>query len=97
MKVLKLHSWNISPKEAVALQKSLASQVDVSKPLGEFRYVAGADVSFNRFSNIIYSGVVVLDVQTMKIVERVGAVTETCFPYCPSTSDWNCIACGTLA
>ena len=43
-----LHSWNLSPQEAIALQKRLASSV-ILKPLPEeITVVAGADVGYSR-------------------------------------------------
>jgi deoxyinosine 3'endonuclease (endonuclease V) len=43
-----LHSWNLSPKQAVALQKQMASRV-ILKPLPEeITVVAGADVGYSR-------------------------------------------------
>ena len=43
-----LHSWNLSPEEAIALQKQLALVVDL-KPLPEkITSVVGADVGYRR-------------------------------------------------
>ncbi len=83
MKFRRLHDWDIAQDEAVALQRELAQQVDVSQPLGRCELIAGADVSYNRFSDIIYAGVLVWRVSDSTIVERVSAVTETHFPYVP--------------
>jgi deoxyribonuclease V len=83
MNVRRLHDWNLSEPEAVALQRELATQVDVSEPLGRCDLIAGADVSYNRFSDIIYAGVVVWRASDDTVVERVSAVTETHFPYVP--------------
>ncbi len=78
-----LHSWDLTPTEAVALQRELASRVDTRTPLARCELIAGADVSYARFSNILYAGVVVLRLKDFTIVETRGAVRETKFPYVP--------------
>jgi deoxyribonuclease V len=83
MKIRALHSWDISRQEAPALQKELAGQVDASKPLASWNLVAGADVSYNRFSPTCYAGVVVLRVPNWEVVEVRQAVRESHFPYIP--------------
>jgi deoxyribonuclease V len=83
MKFRRLHDWDLSEPEAVALQRELAAQVDVSEPLGRCDLIAGADVSYNRFSDIMYAGVVVWRASDNTVVDRVAAVTETHFPYIP--------------
>ncbi|HYV37422.1 MAG TPA: hypothetical protein VE988_17075 [Gemmataceae bacterium] len=60
MKVQQLHSWDITPSQAIALQKQLSVQVDSRTPLAKSDLIAGADVSYNRFSPIFYAAVVVL-------------------------------------
>src|ERR687895_716957 len=60
MKIQRLHSWNLTPTEAVALQRELAARVDARTPLTRCDLIAGADVSYNRFSPIFYAAVVIL-------------------------------------
>src|SRR5690349_2545969 len=83
MKIRRLHSWDLTPKEAVALQRQLAEQVDARTPLVRCNLVAGADVSYDRFSNVFYAGVVVLRTDDLTVVERHGVVREVSFPYVP--------------
>jgi deoxyribonuclease V len=78
-----LHDWNLTPKEAVALQRKLAGTVDARSRVTKCDLIAGADVSYNRFSKILYAGVVVLRMSDLKVVERCGATFETRFPYVP--------------
>ncbi len=65
------------------MQRELASQIDVRTPLLRWDLIAGADVSYNRGSNVIYAGVVVIRIADGSIVEKQGAVCETRFPYVP--------------
>ena len=83
MPIRPLHSWDLSPKEAIALQKQLAAQVDTQTPLANCQLVAGADVSYNRFSPICYAGVVVLRLPDLSVVEKQGAVAKMGMPYIP--------------
>jgi len=78
-----LHDWEIRPREAVELQKRLRGQVRVEPHRGRIETVAGADISFNKFSPVIYTGIVVLRLPSLEVVEEVGVVGETQFPYVP--------------
>ena len=78
-----LHDWNLSPREAVSLQRELRHRVLVEAPMREIELVAGADISFNKFSETIYAAIVVLRLPTMEVVEEQGIVTTTRFPYVP--------------
>ncbi|HMF11509.1 MAG TPA: hypothetical protein VKE94_04365, partial [Gemmataceae bacterium] len=70
MRIERLHSWKLTPTEAVALQRKLAAQVDARAPLADCELIAGADISYERFSNVLYAGVVVLRMKDLAIVER---------------------------
>lgn len=43
-----LHSWDLTPTEAIALQQRLATRVETVDRLDPLRYVAGVDVGFPR-------------------------------------------------
>ncbi len=79
----RLHSWDLTPAEAVQLQRELAGRIDVRTPLAGPRLVAGADVSYNRFSPTLYAAVVVLRSDDWSIVETQTAVGPSPFPYIP--------------
>lgn len=83
MRIERLHDWNLTPTEAVALQRELAARVKAGPTLERCDLIAGADVSYRRFSNTMYAGVVVLRMADLTVVERRGAVFETRFPYVP--------------
>src|SRR5262249_28899852 len=78
-----LHPWNLTPREAIALQKQLARYVDKNRPLARWGLIAGADVSYNRFSSTLYAAVVVLRGSDLSVVEAKDAVGEATFPYVP--------------
>lgn len=81
MEYKELHSWDVTPKEAIEIQKTLRDQVKIQKLSGTVRYIAGADMSFERFSNVVYAGFAVIDVKTLEVVGSSTVVTEAKFPY----------------
>lgn len=83
MRLHSLHSWDLQPTAAVALQRELAARVDTTRPLRSWKRIAGADVSYNRHSNIFYAAVVVLEMPDLRVIEEQGAVGESSFPYVP--------------
>lgn len=83
MHIPTLHRWDLEPREAVALQRELASQVDTTPSVGACELVAGADVSYHRFRPTFYAVVVVLRSRDWTIVEEQSAVGESPFPYIP--------------
>jgi deoxyribonuclease V len=78
-----LHEWSLSPREAIELQKRLRERVRVVPLKKKVETVAGADISFNKFDPVVYAGVVVLRLSSLEVVEEVGVVSETKFPYVP--------------
>ncbi len=45
--------------------------------------IAGADISFNKFSETVYAGIVVLSLPDLRIVETAGVRSVAKFPYVP--------------
>ncbi len=78
-----LHDWNLSPHEAVELQKRLREQVRIAPLARPVKTIAGADISFNKFEPTVYAGIVVLSFPEMEVIEEVGVVSESRFPYVP--------------
>jgi Deoxyinosine 3''endonuclease (endonuclease V) len=82
-KYKKLHDWQMTPREAVELQKSLRERVRLAPLARSVKAIAGADISFNKFSETIYAGIVVLSLPSLEVIEEVGVVSQTRFPYVP--------------
>lgn len=78
-----LHDWTMTPREAVELQKSLRARVRLLPLAREIKTIAGADISFNKFSTTVYAGLVVLRLDSLEVVEEACVVSETKFPYVP--------------
>lgn len=78
-----LHSWSLRPSDAVALQQELRSQVEIRPLEREIRFVAGADISYDKDSEVLFAGIVVLELPSLKIVESRGLQMTATFPYVP--------------
>ncbi|MGB9626586.1 MAG: deoxyribonuclease V, partial [Phycisphaerae bacterium] len=75
--------WNVSPKRAIAIQKSLAGRVRIEPLAGSVRLVAGADVTYTRDKASCVAGIVVWNVERREVVETVVARRRIAFPYVP--------------
>ncbi|MEO8606955.1 MAG: deoxyribonuclease V [Chloroflexota bacterium] len=83
MKIDHRHAWNISPADAIALQKQMAAEVISTQPidLANVRLVAGVDVSVKE--NVSQAAVVVLSFPDLQVVETQLSQRPTPFPYIP--------------
>ena len=83
MKALRLHSWNVTPKEAVQIQLRLRDRVELTDRFGKICKVAGADIALDLERKIAIAGVIVYSYPEMKEIERVWAKRPLTFPYVP--------------
>jgi deoxyribonuclease V len=78
-----LHPWNLTPKEAIDLQKKLASQV-VLKPLPErITLVAGADVGYSSRCKTAVAALSIYTYPSLEFRELVQFSGEITYPYRP--------------
>jgi len=79
-----LHSWALTPKQAIALQRDLGARIilvnHLPKPLNT---VAGVDVSYRRHGTTFHAAIVVLSFPDLQIIDQASAVAESSFPYIP--------------
>jgi deoxyribonuclease V len=79
-----LHGWDVTPSEAVELQRELQRRVVLQPPPGlKVERVAGADISTQRGEDRAFGGFVVLDAGTLEPVAKASAAVELGFPYVP--------------
>ncbi len=76
-----LHSWDLTPREAITVQQELRSLVRIQPLVRQINTIAGADISFNKYSEVIYSGIVVLSLPDLQIIESVDIRSISKFPY----------------
>jgi len=77
------HKWDLSPRDAIELQKKLASRVIARDDFGDPQTVAGIDVGTPDSGKTTRAAVVVLRFQDLAIVETAVKETPTRFPYVP--------------
>ena len=77
------HPWDLTPKQAVELQKQLRGEVKTHLPSKPVSRVAGVDVAYIRELGESVATVVVLSYPDLGIVESAVARSATPFPYVP--------------
>ncbi|MGR4069146.1 deoxyribonuclease V [Halomonas sp. LR3S48] len=83
-----LHDWNLSPEEAIALQKRMAGHIEREDRLAPVRHIAGVDIGFEQGGEITRAAAVVLawpgdPFVGLEIVEQVVHREPTRMPYIP--------------
>ncbi len=77
------HSWSVTPKEAVEIQRRLAERVIRKGRIRGLRLAAGADLAFTPDKRKCVAGVIVWDVKAHEIVEQHVVRQPVTFPYVP--------------
>ncbi|MDF7798860.1 deoxyribonuclease V [Pontiellaceae bacterium B1224] len=88
-----MHAWDVSPKEAIAIQKALQSHINLTDDFGDIKTVAGVDVGFRKNNTITVAAIAVLDFQTLEVIETVVAHRPTTFPYIPGLLSFREVPC----
>ena len=83
MSTAALHRWNLTPKEAMALQSELREHVVRVDRLGEVRRVAGIDVGFEDDERTARAAVAVLTFPGLELEAYAIARQPVGFPYVP--------------
>ena len=85
MKIKQLHSWRVSTSDASNIQRKLSKKLITNSPVSirKIKTIAAADVSFNRFSSILYAAVVLFTFPDLKLHAVYIDKYETNFPYIP--------------
>lgn len=84
MEITRLHEWNLSPREAVELQKQLAFEVVRQDAFAApVKTVAGIDLGFDAANDTCRAVVVVLSFPELELLESAIAILPIQFPYVP--------------
>ncbi|MBI4809900.1 MAG: deoxyribonuclease V [Ignavibacteriales bacterium] len=78
-----LHHWTVTPAEAVEIQQQLRSKIKIEKFARPIKTIAGCDLSFDKHSDVIYAGIVVLQLPHLREIDRSTVITKATFPYIP--------------
>jgi len=76
-----LHSWNVTPKEAVRIQRRLQARLWFGDAPRELERVGGVDVSYVQGQAL--AAVVILEFPGLRLIEAVHAAVPVNFPYVP--------------
>lgn len=83
MKLQHPHRWDVTPREAIAIQQQLRHLVRIEDCVGEVRRVAGVDVGFEQGTAVTRAAVAVLSLPGLELQEHAIARRPTSFPYVP--------------
>ncbi len=83
MRTVNRHSWQVTTAQAREIQLELAGEVSRICRIATPRYVAGVDISVNRFSKTGTGAVVILRYPDLQIAETQVVTDRIEFPYVP--------------
>ena len=76
-----MHKWDVTPAEAIGIQRDWAGKVRLAPLPGPIRYIAGVDVSIR--GNVFQTGIAVIAYPDLKLVDQVTLQGDVPFPYIP--------------
>jgi deoxyribonuclease V len=77
------HYKTIAPAKAKELQNKLRKKIEIAPLNNEIQTVGGADISFNRGSDVMHAAIVILALPELKPLACCTVSDETTFPYIP--------------
>lgn len=83
MKARKPHAWKVSVAEARTVQEGLREEISLKGSPRSVKLIAGADISYRRFSSRAVAGVVVFSWPALEVVETRTVSGSMEFPYVP--------------
>lgn len=78
-----MHNWNITPKQAVKIQTSLAEKISFQNLPDNISTVAGFDISYHYKSEKMIAGAVILEYPSLNVIEKFFCINKINFPYIP--------------
>jgi deoxyribonuclease V len=80
---MELHSWNLTYKEAIELQKKLRGLITIENLSPDIDIIAGADVAYDNDNNSCIAACVIYSIKERKVIEEAYARQRINFPYIP--------------
>lgn len=77
------HPWDVSPQEAIAIQKQLYEKVERRDRFGDLRIIAGVDVGFEEDGRVTRAAVAAFRFPELSPLYSAVARRPTTFPYIP--------------
>ncbi|MGH2497785.1 MAG: deoxyribonuclease V [Ktedonobacteraceae bacterium] len=88
-----LHEWNLTPTQAIALQKELAQRIIREDRFGEVHTIAGVDMAINEQNGMARAAVVLLSFSELEILEKHVYEEPIRMPYIPGLLSFREIPC----
>ena len=83
MKIERLHGWQVSPTQALDIQRRLAAKVSRSNEVTTPHFIAGVDISVSKAQGIATAAAVVLQYPELRLVETKVVNGKLTLPYIP--------------
>ena len=84
MRIKKIHPWTKIYAKAVQIQRELSNALIFKKDDGKICTVAGADVSYDKYSDRVFAAVIVFRCnKNLEKIEEATAIEKARFPYIP--------------
>jgi deoxyribonuclease V len=77
------NSWDVTPKEAVSIQKSLREKISLVPLIKPIARIGGADVSMNLYAKDGFAGFVTLSYPGLQVLDHSVSREQIKFPYIP--------------
>jgi deoxyribonuclease V len=72
---------HLTSAQAIAYQQELRMQVKIETLEKPIRIIAGADISFNKYEETVYAGIVLFKYPQLEVIDTAWAISRTSFPY----------------
>lgn len=72
---------HLTPAEAINYQNDLRNRIQIRELHKPIKTIAGADISFNKNSELLYAGIVMFSYPDMQVIATSTAISHTSFPY----------------
>jgi deoxyribonuclease V len=78
-----IHSWKVSPAEAIQIQEKLRKKLRLQPPRIPLKTIAAGDVSYSRMDDMVYAAFLPFTYPDLIPLESASAQGHASFPYIP--------------
>ena len=89
-----LHNWDLTPSEAIALQKELAGRVKVQPLPRDFKVLGAAALAYSKTSGLLAAALCTFSWPDLEPLESVHVIAEAKFPYIPGLLSFREVPAG---
>ena len=82
MRYKNLHAWNVTPREAVQIQHTLAKKINQQLKKLKMQTIAGVDVSFRKEK--CCAAICIFKIPSLELIEQKTIISDISFPYIPT-------------